>query len=136
MANNTQQVPRVLVNRVSEQAVFPCGGIISSAKTITLPGWNRTLVPTDLRFIIPAGVRLHIAIIPDLSQQSLSVDQGYICGPCSDALVWVDMYNSSGAPFELKAGDHIAWLDGLHNKITPKLIDVTPPFNNQPTSYK
>ncbi|XP_052625467.1 uncharacterized protein LOC128125832 isoform X2 [Lactuca sativa] len=123
MANNTQQVPRVLVNRVSEQAVFPCGGIISSAKTITLQGWNRTLVPTDLRFIIPAGVCLHI------------VNQGYMCGPCSDALVWVDMYNRSGSPFKLKAGDHIAWLDVLHNKITPKLIDVTPLFNNQPTSY-
>nr|KAJ0219308.1 hypothetical protein LSAT_V11C300140770 [Lactuca sativa] len=121
----TDQVPPlVLVNRMSEEAVFPSGFILSTAKPISVPYRQKTKVPTDLRFTVPFGVSFQIVPIPDLAQKSISVSEGYI-GPCTDAPVTVTMHNYSGSHIELKAGDQIAQLK-ISDIIAPEFVDVTP----------
>nr|KAJ0217326.1 hypothetical protein LSAT_V11C300139770 [Lactuca sativa] len=124
--NNTDQVPpRVLVNRMSDQAVFPFGFILSSSKTLNIPPnwWDQTEVPTDLRFIVPVGVSFDIAPIPDVLPQSIKVMGGWI-SPLKEAPVSVAIVDDSGSDFEIKAGDQIAW---MHTwcAIEPELVDVT-----------
>ncbi|CAH1412904.1 unnamed protein product [Lactuca virosa] len=123
--NNTDQVPpRVLVNRMSDQAVFPTGFILSSSKTLTIPPkwWDQTQVPTDLRFNVPVGVSFEIAPIPDVLPQSIKV-MGCI-SPLKEAPVSVTIVNDSGSDFEIKAGDQIARMHTLC-AIEPELVDVT-----------
>ncbi|KAI3503296.1 hypothetical protein L1887_31736 [Cichorium endivia] len=125
--NNTDHVPRVLVNRVSKQAVFPSDFILSSAKTITLHARGGTIeVPTDLRFTVPVGVLIKFVPIPDMSQQ-FEVAKGFISSGI-EAPVLVRLWNFSRLQIEVKAGDEIARLD-FSGRTSPEFIDVTPDFD-------
>ncbi|KAI3503382.1 hypothetical protein L1887_31823 [Cichorium endivia] len=128
--NNYDHVPHVLVNRVSEQAVFPTEFILSSAKTITLHAHRMIEVPTDLRFTVPVGVRINLVPMPDMSQQSIEIVDNFIsCG--IEAPVSIGLWNHSGLDIEVKAGDEIARMDfNFSDRTSPEFIDVTPDLIN------
>ncbi|KAI8149160.1 dUTPase-like protein [Fennellomyces sp. T-0311] len=126
----TVVIPRLLVKRLSENAIIPTRGsplaagydLYSSADTV-IPAQGKAIVPTDLSIAVPEGCYGRVAPRSGLAAKHfLDTGAGVIDADYRGA-VGVVMFNFSQVDYKVKQGDRIAQLV-LERIFTPEVEEV------------